>query len=691
MFLRTLLFGARPARRRPYRTRTFFGRRPVHEMLEARRVLSAAGFAGNDCAPELDLSAIVALSPVAIEGQAFTLNLQDPDGNPATNDGATLIDLDVNGNPTGDRLRWLADPDTGVDFPSGATLTTDGVFQWTPPSVSEPTQFVVTILGIDRGVPALADAAQFTLTVLPGIDLVDPDVDVPAEDFEVNVGDQVAFTARTTETFPAGEVQYSIASATVGGTPVTLPAGTLNPTTGAFDWTPDASVIPAGQRTAEVVITLTAAFSDAGLGGSVGDSESFTVTVHEINQFPNLASIADLGAAIGVEQVIAITATDPNALDTLEYYLDDSSPDNATITKLTNGSAEIRWTPTAADFAAATDGRVPFRVIVVDDGFLPLSDTEDFTVGEVNSAPTIDAITPKTVAVGTTLQVNVTFGDPNSGQSLTASLSPGAPDGVQIISTGANSAQVRWAPTDAQAGTSTIGVTVTDNGVPMLDASTTFDVFVRSLPVLATISDQSATVGRQLSFGVSATDTNVGEELTFSLDAASLAAGVAVAQTAGERTAGITWTPAAGDIAGRSVTVTVTDATGLADSQTINIAVAEADPPSVLTAPSGTLTEAFTSIAVLFDEPMGSSAFNVNNYGLEVIGGPNDGQMILLLSASQVDSTTVVLAISGGQLPNGTYRLTLDNTDPDGIADVDGDLLVGQRAFAFMVEITPVL
>lgn len=107
----------------------------------------------------------------------------------------------------------------------------------------------------------------------------------------------------------------------------------------------------------------------------------------ETQQPPNLAAIADEQASVGVELEVLVTATDPNSGDTLTYTLDpDNSPAGATITKLNNNSAIIRWTPTASSLNTT----VTFRVIVTDNGQPPLSDSEEFQVAVGEESLVID-------------------------------------------------------------------------------------------------------------------------------------------------------------------------------------------------------------------------------------------------------------------------------------------------------------
>lgn len=97
---------------------------------------------------------------------------------------------------------------------------------------------------------------------------------------------------------------------------------------------------------------------------------------------------------------------------------------------------------------------------------------------------------------------------------------------------------------------------------------------VNVAPVLDPIGDQQAIEGQALNFTATASDANVGDSLTFSLDAPSLAAGM----TINPNTGAFTWTPGAAQGPGVfPVTVTVTDngAPTLSDSETFNITVIE--------------------------------------------------------------------------------------------------------------------
>lgn len=97
----------------------------------------------------------------------------------------------------------------------------------------------------------------------------------------------------------------------------------------------------------------------------------------EVNIAPDITPIPNQSAQVDVELMVEVIATDANAGDTLTYQLDpENLPPGATIEKVNNNLAIIRWTPTS-DFAGQD---VTFRVLVIDDGDPPLADSEEFTV-----------------------------------------------------------------------------------------------------------------------------------------------------------------------------------------------------------------------------------------------------------------------------------------------------------------------
>ena len=151
------------------------------------------------------------------------------------------------------------------------------------------------------------------------------------------------------------------------------------------------------------------------------------------------------------------TASDPDVPpQTLTFSLGAGAPAGASI----NASTGVfTWTPTEAQ----GPGVYTIRVIVSDSS---LTDYEDVsvTVNEVNVAPVLDLIGPKSVNELELLTFTATATDSNiPAQALTFSLGPGAPEGASINAT---TGVFSWTPTEAQGpGNYTIRVVVSDGSL----------------------------------------------------------------------------------------------------------------------------------------------------------------------------------------------------------------------------------
>ncbi|MEN1678275.1 MAG: putative Ig domain-containing protein [Planctomycetota bacterium] len=318
-------------------------------------MLDGAGlFAGNDCPPDLDLSGV---SRQTIRfGETLAFNL--------FSEGATAVDLDASGNPTGDTIRVLADPDIGTDTPVGVTLSEAGDFSWTPTD-DQVGLHTITVIAIDQGVPALADAETFEVRVL-GVN-ESPDIEAIA-DQQARVGEELVVNVTATDPNDGDSLTFFLDPE---NTPASATIEQTSNTTATIRWTPEAGDLP-GPASFTVLVS-----DDGSL--PLADSESFSVTLTGSNEAPDLAAIADQAAMVGTQMVVNVTATDPDAGDTLTFSLDTdngATPAGAILQQTSNTTATIRWTPELADVGAP----VPFRVLVTDDGSPAEGDSEDFAV-----------------------------------------------------------------------------------------------------------------------------------------------------------------------------------------------------------------------------------------------------------------------------------------------------------------------
>jgi hypothetical protein len=155
------------------------------------------------------------------------------------------------------------------------------------------------------------------------------------------------------------------------------PAGaSINSSNGLFTWTPSETQGPGTN-------TLTARVSDNG-SPSLSATQTFTVTVNEVNSAPVLAGISNRLVYVGESVSFTATATDTDLPpNTLTFSLEPGAPASAAIT----GGGLFTWTPTNTDIGPHTIG-----VRVTDNGVPPASDVESFSVG-VAPPPFITRIT----------------------------------------------------------------------------------------------------------------------------------------------------------------------------------------------------------------------------------------------------------------------------------------------------------
>ena len=156
--------------------------------------------------------------------------------------------------------------------------------------------------------------------------------------------------------------------------------------------------MPAANQTGSHNVTVTV--TD---GTGLTDSQNVAITV---NTQPNMAPVLTTIGSKSVNELVLlefnVTATDADG-DSLRFSLETGAPSGASI-NLTSGA--FTWTPTEMQ-----DGAPSITVQVSDGRGGAASETITVTVSEVNTAPVLDAITPKGVARPDTLTFTATASD----------------------------------------------------------------------------------------------------------------------------------------------------------------------------------------------------------------------------------------------------------------------------------------
>ena len=465
-------------------------------------------------------------------------------------------------------------------------------------------------------------------------------------------------------------------------------------------------------------------------GADPSVARTATVNIMSVNNAPNLATVDDQNGSVGEEIVIPVSATDADADDTLTFDLDfDNSPSDATITKLTDTTAEIRWTPSAADLGTM----VAFVVLVSDNGSPARADSESFSVTVQAVRPVVDlngdgegidlaasftegddpeplaesdlSITTDssaTIAGASATITNLQDGGAElldvdtTGTSITAGYSAGVltlsgEDSIANYQSVLASLTYENTSEDPTEGDRTVSVVVNDGTVDSLAAVATVSVqAVNDFPNLALPSPfdnpdtpADATQAEQVTFTAMVTDVDhtLGEiNFLVDSDASGLPEGANVPTI--DADGNFSWTP---DVVGAfSFRIIAIDAAGGVDQEEVAFTVAaDTTAPTIATAPAGTLASPVTSLQVVFSEPMDTMAFSAANYSLEIVGGSG----VSIASITSFDLQTATIALDSA-LADDNYRLTIMGAN---IEDEAGNALAGATTFDFAVETPPAL
>lgn len=274
----------------------------------------------------------------------------------------------------------------------------------------------------------------------------------------VTEGSLLIFTNHATDAeSPPQTLTYSL-------DPGALSGMSINATNGVFTWIPTEEQGPGSYQ---VIIRVTdSAFTPASA------VEIITITVNESNAPPNLAPISDKTTPEGIPLKFTVSATDPDVpAQLLICSLGADAPAGATINP-TNGL--FSWTPPILPVQTSSS----ISIIVTDNGSPALSATQTFTVTVVktNHPPAFAPLSNYLAQVLLPLKVTNMVADPDVPTNrVTFSLDAG-PKGIRINKfTGV----VIWVPARSQAhSTNLVSVYATDDGVPQLSATNSFQVVV---------------------------------------------------------------------------------------------------------------------------------------------------------------------------------------------------------------------
>ncbi|MBE0542658.1 MAG: putative Ig domain-containing protein [Verrucomicrobia bacterium] len=456
-----------------------------------------------------------------------------------------------------------------INPPAGMTINPNtGAIAWTPTEAQGPSVNTILVVVTDSS-PLAVNATQlsttnsFTVTVREVN--TPPQLTVPANQTLDELTPLNVSASATDSDIPANPLTFSL---------VSPPAGmTINPNTGAIAWTPTEAQ---GPSTNVITVVVTDTNSAALANQQLSVTNTFTVTVREVNTAPQLTvpgnqTINELTALI-----VSASATDSDIPANPLTFTLVSPPTGMTINPTTGA---IAWTPTEAQGPSTN----VITVVVTDTNAaapasqqLSVTNTFTVTVNEVNHEPLLTVPANQSMDELTPLNVSASATDSDlPANPLTFTLvSP--PAGMTINPT---TGAIAWTPTEAQGpSTNVITVVVTDTNAAALvnkQLSTTnmFTIIVNEVnvaPILAAIADQTLSFGFLLSVQAEATDADLpANTLTFSLTTAPT--GMTINPGSGL----LTWTPAQTQVGTHPVAVRVADngTPSLSATQTFQVTV----------------------------------------------------------------------------------------------------------------------
>ena len=412
----------------------------------------------------------------------------------------------------------------------------------------------------------------------------------------------------------------------------TSPAGmTIDPTTGAIQWTPGHD--QTGDHLVEVLVA-------DGKGGS--DTQSWTITVGEANRPPEISSSAPASGSEGSLYGYDVQASDPDG-DALTYSL-TTSPAGMTIDSATGLT---QWTP---DYDQA--GEHPVEVLVEDGK--GGRDTQSWTINvtDTNRAPEITSAAPTSGSEADPYTYDVEATDPD-GDTLTYRLTT-SPAGMTI---GSAAGLIAWTPDYGQAGDHAVEVLVEDGKGGRDTQSWTITVGeANRAPEITSAAPTSGSECDPYTYHLEASDPD-GDTLSYSLTISP--AGMTIDRATGL----IEWTPGHDQTGDHPVEVMVEDGKGGSDTRSWTITVRENHAPECSDINVPRLVEVNSSIgasAEFADPDAGDTHRGEWDWG---DGSASSGTI------TEADGGVGVVSGSHSYAAPGVYAVGLTVTDQAGISD----------------------
>ncbi|MBL91653.1 MAG: hypothetical protein CMH56_07545 [Myxococcales bacterium] len=471
--------------------------------------------------------------------------------------------------------------------------------------------------------------------------------------------------------------------------------------TNASTGQPELNLMPAADYEGEIQLALTV--TDNG-SPALSAQDVFSFVVTSSNHAPVLNPIAPQRLGEGTPAEIAIFFYDEDLPDT-HTLLVTSHSEHLLVEGEDQGSGSVFTMTPAAGFL----GDALVDVKVTDDGNPTLSSTETFlvTVENVNEAPVLTAIADQQIVEGENVSLNVYFSDPDLEDTHAISFTVNEEE-VSVVGEGHTSGSLyTFIPVANFAGSTSIGVTVEEEGIEGLSDTITFDLTVTTQndpPVLAHLGDHGTPVGQPIDLEVFFDDPDEQDTHTIQV-ISSMGFNIVVNEddtetlepipdnrvqiTGDGNTSGSVFTlsPIDGFEGEVLIAVTVTDdgEGDLFDTETFKLWVTNDNhAPSVQAIGDQSILEDETlAVEILFDDADEEDAHTVivrtDNDAVSVSGNGDESpaQRLLTPQADYAGETEVTVTVkdSKGFTGKTTFVLTVEEiNDPPTALDVSADI-----------------
>ncbi|MGB3535530.1 MAG: putative Ig domain-containing protein [Microcoleaceae cyanobacterium] len=240
----------------------------------------------------------------------------------------------------------------------------------------------------------------------------------------------------------------------------------------------------------------------------VGESQSFTVAVSNVNDAPTITGTSNTTVDEDSSYSFIPTGADIDG-DDLSFSI-ENQPDWATFDTATG---ELSGTPENEEVGITEN-----IIISATDGLETVElDPFSLEVVNVNDAPEISSTAPLTATQSSAYTYNIVVNDPDVGDNVTITATT-LPDWLTLTDNGDSTATLSGTPSQAELGDHTVGLQVEDSVGEVDSQSFTLNVKnTNDAPTIAGTPDVIIDEGNQYSFIPTAEDID-GDVLSFSIE-----------------------------------------------------------------------------------------------------------------------------------------------------------------------------